>query len=204
MLLSRFGRNEAAIQLFEDLLKRHGDNDVLVKLVRSYLSITYVNMGNYPKGEAELEMLLQANPDEPGPNNDLGYLYAEQGKNLEKAESMIQKALEQEPANAAYLDSMGWVLFKRGKFNEALETMKKAVEQMAIERTAPDNTMLEHLGDIYFQLQQIDKAEDSWQQALKAAEGAIPPDKRAGEIRKKLESLRKLGPKAKASSSPSP
>ena len=157
-----------------------------------------------PRARPSWRCSSRRNPDEAGPNNDLGYLYAEQGKNLEKAESMIRKALGQDPENAAYLDSMGWVLFKRGKFKEALDTMKKAVEQMAIERTAPDATILEHLGDIYFQLQQIDKAEDSWQQALKAAEGAIPPDKRAGEIRKKLESLRKLGPKAKASSSPSP
>jgi tetratricopeptide (TPR) repeat protein len=204
LMLSRFGRNEAAIQLFEDLLRRHGENEDLVKLLRSYLSIAYVNMGNYPKGEAELELILQRSPDEAGPNNDLGYLYAEQGKNLEKAEAMIQKALQEEPDNAAYLDSMGWVLFKRGKLKEALETMKKAAERMLIERAAPDNTILEHLGDVYFQLQQVDKAEDSWRQALKAAEDAIPPDKRAGEIRKKLEALRKLGPKAKASSSPSP
>ena len=45
-----------------------------------------MNKGDYAKGEAELEILLQRNPDDPGPNNDLGYLYAEQGKNLEKAE----------------------------------------------------------------------------------------------------------------------
>ena len=48
-------------------------------------------------------------------NNDLGYLYAEQGKNLEKAETMIRKAVADEPENSAYLDSLGWVLFKRGK-----------------------------------------------------------------------------------------
>ncbi len=203
-LLSRFGRNEEAIKVLDDLLRRHGNNPDVVKSARALLSVAYVNMGNYPKGEAELEMLLQADPEDPGTNNDLGYLYAEQGKNLERAESMIQKALEQAPENTAYLDSMGWVLYKRGKFKEALETMKKAVERMTVERGEPDSTILEHIGDVYFQLQQADKAEDSWQQALKAAEDAIPPDKRAGEIRKKLEALRKLGPKAKTSSSPSP
>jgi tetratricopeptide (TPR) repeat protein len=203
-MLSRFGRNDEAIKVYEDMLKRHGDNEEVVKIVRAGLSVTYVNMGNYPKGEAELEMLLQRNPDEPGPNNDLGYLYAEQGKNLEKAETMIQKALQEEPENASYLDSMGWVLFKRGKVKQALETMKKAAERMKAERPDPDATILEHLGDVYFQLQDVAEAEDSWRQALKAAEDSIPPDKRTGEIRKKLEALRKLGPRAKPSSRPSP
>ena len=93
-------------------------------------------MGDYAKGEAELEILLQRNPDEAGPNNDLGYLYAEQGKNLEKAEAMIRKALQEEPENSAYLDSLGWVLFKRGKVKEALETLKKAAERMKAERSS--------------------------------------------------------------------
>ena len=59
---------------------------------------------------------------------------------------------------------------------------------------SPDATILEHLGDVYFQLQEIDKAGDSWRQAPKVAAEAIPPDKRVPEIRKKLESLEKLGP----------
>ena len=146
-------------------------------------------------------MLLQRNPDEPGPNNDLGYLYAEQGKNLEKAESMIRKALQEDPESFAYLDSLGWVLFKRGKVKEALEPLKKAAEQMKSEMerqgVGPDATILEHLGDVYFQLQQLDKAEDSWRQAAKAAAEAVPPDKRLAEIRKKIESLEKLGPMPK-------
>ena len=98
-------------------------------MARSRLSVIYVNMGNYRKGEAELELLLQRNPDEAQPNNDLGYLYAEQGKNLEKAESMIRKAVAEEPENSAYLDSLGWVLFKRGKLDEARAQLEKAVEQ---------------------------------------------------------------------------
>ena len=75
---------------------------------------------------------------------------------------------------------------------------------MKVERSEPDATILEHLGDVYFQLQDVAHAEESWRQALKAADGAIPPDKRAGEIRKKLEALKTLGPKARPSPRPSP
>jgi tetratricopeptide (TPR) repeat protein len=207
-LLMKFGRNDAAIKVFEDLLRRQPDNEELVKIVRPKLSVIYVNMGNFTKGEAELELLLQRNPDEAGPNNDLGYLYAEQGKNLEKAESMIRKALQEEPENYAYLDSMGWVLFKQGKVKEALEQMSKAAERMKAETgrlgNSPDPTILEHLGDVYFRLQEVDKAEDSWRQALQAAERTLPPDKRLPEIRSKLDGLRKLAPAPKTSSNQSP
>ena len=84
--------------------------------------MTYVKLNEYAKGEAELEALLQLDPEEAGVNNDLGYLYADQGKNLEKAEAMIRKAVQEEPDPAAYLDSLGWVLFKRGRFKEARRT----------------------------------------------------------------------------------
>ena len=90
------------------------------------------------------------------------------------------------------------VLFKRGKLKEALEPLKKAAEHMKseLERrgSAPDATIFEHLGDVYFQLQQLEQASDAWRQAAKAAAQVIPPDKRLTEIRKKIESLEKLGP----------
>ncbi len=206
--LSKFGKNDEAIKVLEGMVKRYGDNDDVVKDIRSRLSVIYVNMGNYAKGEAELDLLLQRNPDEAGPNNDLGYLYAEQGKNLEKAESMVRKALQEDPENYAYLDSMGWVLFKQGKVKEALATLNKAAERMkaTVEQfgRVQDPTIFEHLGDVYFQIQDVEKAGDSWRQALKAAESSVPPDKRVGEIKKKLDTLRKLGPVTKPSSSESP
>jgi tetratricopeptide (TPR) repeat protein len=207
-ILTKYGRNDEAIKLFEELLKRHGDNEEVVKIIRPSLSVIYVNQGDYAKGEAELERLIKRYPDEAGPNNDLGYLYAEQGKNLEKSESMIRKALQEEPDNRAYLDSLGWVLFKRGKPKEALEALQKAVDRMKADAeqdgSNPDATILEHLGDVFFHLKQLDKASDAWREAAKCAEQAIPPEKRLAEIRKKLESLEQLGPIPKPSSTRTP
>ncbi len=207
-ILTKFGRNDEAVKVFESLLKRFSANEEVVKFTRQSLSIAYVNLGNYAKGEAELEILLQNNPDEAGPNNDLGYLYAEQGKNLEKAESMIRKALRDEPENRSYLDSLGWVLFKRGKAKEALEPMKKAVGRMRAEAEQEgdnlDATILEHLGDVYFGLGEIDKAADAWRQARTAGERAVPPEKRLPEIKKKLDSLEKMDTGAKPSSRQNP
>jgi tetratricopeptide (TPR) repeat protein len=207
-LFSKLGRDDEAIKLYEGMLKRHGDNDQIVSFVRQALSVVFVNKGDYAKGEAQLELLLERNPDDPGPNNDLGYLYAEQGKNLDKAEMMIRKALQEEPESFSYLDSLGWVLFKRGKLKEALEPMQKAADQMKAEMerrgSNPDATIYEHLGDIYFQLQQLQKASGAWREAVKAAEAAVPTDKRLIEIRKKLETLEKLGPMPKQSSDRTP
>jgi tetratricopeptide (TPR) repeat protein len=206
--LAKLGRDDEAIKIFEGMLKRHADNDQIMSYVRQNLSVVYVNKGDYAKGEAQLELLLERNPDDPGPNNDLGYLYAEQGKNLDKAELMIRKALQEDPESFSYLDSLGWVLFKRGKLKEALEPMRKAAEQMKAEMdrrgTGPDSTIYEHLGDIYFQLQQVERASDAWREAAKAASAAVPADKRLTEIRKKLETLEKLGPIPKQSSDRTP
>ena len=162
VIFTRYGRNDEAIKVFDGMLKRYGDNDEVVKRVRPSLSVVYVNQGDYAKGEAELERLLERFPDDSGANNDLGYLYAEQGKNLEKAEAMVRKALQEDTENQAYLDSLGWVLFKRGKAKEALEPLIKAAEIMkedaAAEKTNPDATILEHLGDVYFHLHDLRKA----------------------------------------------
>ncbi|WP_165228437.1 tetratricopeptide repeat protein [Aquisphaera insulae] len=207
-ILTKFGRNEEAIGVFHDMLKRFPSNDVVVRIAHSNLSIIYVNQGDYAKGEAELEILYQKTPDDAGVNNDLGYLYAEQGKNLDKAESMIRKAVQEEPDNSAYLDSLGWVLFKRGKAGEALEPMTKAVEiQKAKEKSGlapPDATIREHLGDVFLRLNQVEKAAEVWRDAETIANKAIPPDKRLPEIRKKLASLKQLGSAPKASSTHTP
>jgi tetratricopeptide (TPR) repeat protein len=207
-LLTKYERNDEAIKVFQDLVKRYANNEDILKLAHSNLSIVYVNQGDYAKGEAELEILFQKTPEDAGVNNDLGYLYAEQGKNLDKAESMIRKAVLEEPERAAYLDSLGWVLFKRGKAKDALEPLKKAVELQKVEEKkegAPaDATIREHLGDVYLHLKDVDRAKLIWQEAEQIAAKAVPPDKRLSEIRKKLASLKALGHLPKDSSSPNP
>jgi len=207
-LLIKFERNDEAIKLFQDMLKRNASKDEIVKLIHSNLSIIYVNQGDYAKGQAELEKVIERFPDDPGVNNDLGYLYAEQGKNLEKAEAMIRKALQDDPDNYAFLDSLGWVLFKLGKFQEAVEPLEKAVElhKQAEERgmASPDATLPEHLGDVYLQLQDVEKARNIWRKAEEAAANSVPPDKRLEEIRKKLKSLDEVDKAPKPSTTETP
>ena len=198
-VLMRFKKYDEAIVVFKGMLERYANNEEIVKLARSSLSSIYADLNDFPKAEAELEAVFAKSPDDAGINNDLGYLYADQGKNLEKAESMIRKAVADDPDNYAYLDSLGWVLFKRGKFQEARAPLEKAQSDTRADSTIPD-----HLGDVYFQLQEPLKAKAAWERALKMATESKPVDKRLGEIQKKLQSLQQFvqPPKPKTGDTP--
>jgi tetratricopeptide (TPR) repeat protein len=102
-------------------------------------------------------------------------MWAEHGMKLDKAKQLIEKAVKAEPKNAAYLDSLGWVLFKLDKPQEALGYVLKAVEL----NQEPDATLFEHLGDIYAALRQPDKAREAWTKSL-----AVEPNE---GVRKKLQ-----------------
>jgi tetratricopeptide (TPR) repeat protein len=199
-ILTGAGRDAEAISFWKGLIEKYPNNDELVRIARSSLSVIYTNQGDFAKGEAELEILYAKNPDEPGVNNDLGYLYADQGKNLEKAEEMIRKAVAEESDNSAYLDSLGWVLFKRGKLKESLSFLEKAIQNLQ----SDDATIHDHLGQVYFELKDWEKAKSSWEKAEKIAAAAKPPDKKLSDIRKKLKSLEALKPKAGATAGVKP
>ncbi len=179
---------DKAIELFEKLIADFKQLPALVKNARSSLSNIYVLTGNIKKGEEILEEMYQQDKNDAGINNDLGYLYADQGKKLEEAESMIRKAVKSAPDNSAYLDSLAWVLYKRGKFAEALTQMEKALEMSKAKQNASDATLWDHLGDIQEQLKNIDQAVVAWQKALTAAKAESKPDpKLIGKIEDKLK-----------------
>jgi len=95
--------------------------------------------------------------------NYYGYMLADRGIKLDRARGMIEKAVRLEPKNAAYVDSLGWVLFKLGKTQDGLVQIQKAIQ---LSDTEPDATLYEHLGDIYAALNQPDKAREAWQKSI--------------------------------------
>jgi Tfp pilus assembly protein PilF len=147
----------------------------IVRRAQYSLSNIYVLKGEIRRGEEILEAIYREDPNDTSVNNDLGYLYADQGKNLEQASAMIRKALVAEPENGAYLDSMGWVLFKLGKYEEALPYLEKAVQKSA---GAGDETLWDHLGDLYEVLKQPARALESWKKALEYARKSTFPDEK--------------------------
>ena len=119
--------------------------------------------GDENKSIEYLQKALELKPDYDEALNHLGYMWAEKGKNLPKARAMIEQALKAEPENPAYMDSMGWVLFKLAKHSEALDWLLKARQRM----TEPDATVLDHVGDAAAACARWDLAREAWAASLK-------------------------------------
>jgi tetratricopeptide (TPR) repeat protein len=139
------------------------------------LGATYERLGDYTQAEKYFDKCLQLAPDSAEAQNYLGYMWAEHDTKLEQARQLIEKAVKAEPKNAAYLDSLGWVLYKLHQPKEALDYVLKAVELTE----EPDATLYDHLGDIYAALDQRDKAREAWTKSL-----AVEPN---DAVRKKLD-----------------
>src|SRR5207253_10726443 len=92
-----------------------------------YLAHLYERVEQKQTCERMLEQVLQIDPRHAAANNDLGYMWSDEGRELDKAERMIRIALAEEPDNESFLDSLGWVLYKRGKFAEARDYFEQAV-----------------------------------------------------------------------------
>ncbi len=124
------------------------------------LASAYQSMGVFDKAETYLRKTLSIEPAHEYALNALGYLYAEKGTKLDEAEELIKRALEKSPENGEFLDSLGWVFFKQGRFPEAITTLESANQH------SPNNVViLMHLGDAYLKNNEPDKAWNIWQEA---------------------------------------
>lgn len=182
-------RAEALFQEVIEAYKSDPDSERLVRTSQFSLSNLYVQQGDMARGEQVLEEVLKEEPDNIQANNDLGYLWADEGKNLEQAKTMIEKALAAEPENPAYLDSMGWVLYRLEQYEEARKYLQQATEQ----KNGEDSTIYDHLGDALDKLGEKDAAVKAWTKALELEKEKAKPD---AELVEKLE---KLVPQAAAS-----
>lgn len=180
---------QKAAELYEAFLQKYPNSEPFARQSKFSLSAIYVQLGEVTKGAQILERFLEENPEDPGVNNDLGYLYADQGIHLEKARGMIAKAVKAEPENAAYLDSMGWVLFKLGETKGAIVHLKKA---STLER-GDDPTIWDHLGDCHQKLDEADKAKKAWTKALDLLKAEPKPDK---DLLKQVQEKLGIEPKA--------
>lgn len=144
----------------------------------------YEKQKKYDLSEAEFRKILKANPDNAGALNYLGYTFADRGVNLQEALQMIQKALEKDPGNGAYLDSLGWVYYKLDRLTEA-ETQLK----LAVEKAPSDPTVHDHLGDVYAKQGKLKEAVDQWQAALAQWKQNAPADFDQAEVAKVQKKL---------------
>ncbi len=187
-VLYRGKRNEAARKAYLDLIERFDDDHrsadtrEVLRDARLMLSNLLVEEGDLPQAEEWLEQVLDEFPDDPGASNDLGYLWADQHKHLQRSLRMIRLAVEAQAENVAYRDSLGWVLRRLGRHQEAVAELERA----AAGDEPPDPVILDHLGDAYQAAELPQKAKDAWQRSAEAFRKAEQPEK-ATQTEKKLK-----------------
>ena len=136
-------RYDEARKAYEELVREFdGEYDSaetrdVLREARLALSNLAVIRGDLPGAEEWLEQVLDEFPDDDGALNDLGYLWADQNKQLQRAKRMIEKAVHAEPDNVAYRDSLGWVLFRLGQFPEAVVRVGEGRRRQEARRHRP-------------------------------------------------------------------
>jgi predicted Zn-dependent protease len=147
-----------------------------------YVAHLYERVDQRPMTEQVLQDVLKLDPRHAPAGNDLGYTWADAGKNLDRAESLVRMAVDAEPDNPSYLDSLGWVLYKRGKFDEARKLLEQASEPLE----SADPVVLDHLADTLYRLDRIDLARQMWQRT-KQRLGDVPQRDDLNALRTQLD-----------------
>ncbi len=138
---------------------------------------------DYSDAEATFKKVLVKEPEHAAVLNYLGYMLADRGLRLEEALGYIKKAVEIDPYNGAYLDSLGWAYFKMNQFEPAEINLKQAAEIVG-----DDPTIFEHLGDLYRKLERYGEAGNYYEKSVTKAK---EPDERK-RVQSKLNSVKKL------------
>lgn len=167
--------------------------------VRYALSGLYVEMDQIDKASEQLKALLTRKPDDPTYNNDLGYVWADHDMNLAEAEKLVRKAIEEDRRqrrkanpdlkpeldkdNPAYLDSLGWVMYKQKKYKEARELLEQSVQ----EEEGKHLEIYDHLGDAYLALGDKAKAIEAWKKGVTLAGDSKRDKDRKTAVEKKIK-----------------
>lgn len=130
-----------------------------------HIATLYDRMNRFKNAEAALKTAISLKPDYHIALNYLGYSYADRNINLEAAERLVNNAVALSPQNGAYLDSMGWVYYRQGKFQKAVDFLTQATAQ------ARDPLIWEHLGDAKRALGQMEDAILAWDESLRIEPG---------------------------------
>jgi tetratricopeptide (TPR) repeat protein len=149
----------------------------------------YERQKKFDLAEKEFRRVLDADAKNASALNYLGYMLADQNVRLPEAQDYIKRAVDLEPGNYAFLDSLGWVYFRLNKLDEAEQQLTRSL-QLSAEK---DPTIHDHMGDVYFKEGKLKLAISQWQSSLKAYNSSAPGDMEPDEIakvQKKLDSAR--------------
>ena len=154
------------------------------EMVWFLLGAIYERQKMFDKAEVEFKKALDVDPKSPAVLNYYGYMLGDLGIRLTEAQSLVQRALAEDPYNGAYLDSLGWIYYKENKLSDAEATLRKAVD-----RESHDPTIHSHLGDVYAKSGRPDQAAAEWEKSLAEWKRVLPADvepEKVAEVEKKV------------------
>jgi len=210
------GKLEDALSTYKDLLKMVDDGSAFTDEgkkeigdgLRYTMSGLFLEMGKVEEATNELDKLVKEYPDNATYKNDLGFTLADNDLNLDKAERLIRDAVDMDlkarkkladegkidpelakKANPAYIDSLGWVLFKKKKYEEAL---KNLIESASSGDDESDHIEIwDHVGDCYLAMDRKKEALESFQKALKMEDNTKKDAERRRKVTEKINKLKK-------------
>lgn len=152
--LNKYDKARGFLLRAEEL--RPGDHRTLLEL-----AALFQDYGDYEEAIKRIDYLHRKTPEDASLSNFYGYLLAEKGERLEYAEELLMDALRAEPENGYFLDSLGWIKYRRGEYHNALEIMLEAVTKVG-----DDPVIWEHLGDIYVKLKMFSEARGAYTNSI--------------------------------------
>jgi tetratricopeptide (TPR) repeat protein len=181
-----------------EVLSTKQDDKIYIYFLRGALD---ERQKHYDSAEEQFRKILAIDANNSMTLNYLGYMLADRGVRLDDALTMVQKAVEQDPQNGAYLDSLGWVYFKMGQYALAEANLRKASE-----RISTDPQVHDHLGELYEKTGRLKMAASQWEQSLQEYGRTVAADAEPGDVskvQKKLDTARvKLAKEESAGASP--
>jgi tetratricopeptide (TPR) repeat protein len=187
--LSWAGKPDEAVEtLRAALAKRPRDESLLYAL-----GAAYGDAGQGDAAAAQMRALLALDPDHAEALNFLGYAFADQGVRLDEAERLVRRALDLKPRSAHILDSLGWVHYRRGEYQRAVEVLEKADAV-----SGPEATILDHLGDAYRAAARPSDATAAYRRALRS----LGEERPAEQVRLRAALERKLKEMASGEAKP--
>ncbi len=168
-----------------DKLSSRGDEKEVVQFAYGAL---YERQKKYEQAEQAFRQVLQINPTNSMALNYLGYMLADRNLHLEEALTLIKHAVELDPQNGAYLDSLGWAYFRLGNYDQAEENLRRAAD-----KTPADATVQDHIAELYSKTGKLKLAAMHWERALAEWNRSVPADvdqSDVARVQKKLESAK--------------
>jgi len=182
--LKRWDDAQHALDKAEALSSKADDKEYVYFLRGS----SFERQKKYDQAEEMFRKVLASDPQNAMTLNYLGYMLADRGIKLEEALGLIKKAVELEPSNGAYMDSLGWAYFRLGKYEMAEEELVKASQ-----RIGTDPTVHDHLGDVYQKIGRLKLAVAHWERAVAEWNKTVAPEidtDSFASVQKKLENAK--------------